>query len=43
MNETTGAVGTLLPDLLLPRLDGGELALADQRGRKLLLFFWGSW
>ncbi len=43
MEEATGAVGTPLPDLALPKLDGGELALADLRGKKLLLFFWGSW
>jgi peroxiredoxin len=43
MEEATAAVGTPLPDLTLPRLDGGGLALADLRGKKLLLFFWGSW
>ncbi len=43
MNETTGAVGTPLPDIVLPRLDGSELTLAELRGKRLLLFFWGSW
>ncbi len=43
--ETANVVtaGSPLPDLVLPRLDGGELRLADLRGTKLLLFFWGSW
>ena len=36
-------VGSPLPDLALPRLGGGELAFRDLRGRKLLLYFWGSW
>ncbi len=36
-------VGQMLPDLALPRLDGGELRFADLRGTKLLLFMWGSW
>jgi peroxiredoxin len=38
-----GAVGDRLPDVSLPRLDGGELRLADLRGKRLLLFMWGSW
>ncbi|HEV2107847.1 MAG TPA: hypothetical protein VGR16_06265 [Thermomicrobiales bacterium] len=36
-------VGQMLPDLTLPRLDGGELRFADLRGKKMLLFMWGSW
>ncbi len=36
-------VGEPLPALTLPVVDGGELNLADLRGRKTLLFFWGSW
>lgn len=36
-------VGDPLPDISLPRLDGGTLALAQLRGKRLLLFFWGSW
>ena len=44
---TTGVgqtlVGQTLPDLTLPRLDGGDLRFADRRGKKLLLFMWGSW
>jgi len=36
-------VGDRLPDFALPLLDGGTLALDDRRGKRLLLFFWGSW
>ena len=39
----TTDVGEMLPDLTLPRLDGGDLQFADLRGKKLLLFMWGSW
>ena len=35
--------GSPLPDLILPRLDGGELRFGDLRGKRLLLFMWGSW
>ncbi|CAN5750757.1 hypothetical protein BH23CHL2_BH23CHL2_02140 [soil metagenome] len=38
-----GRTGQELPDIKLPRLDGGELEFHDLRGKKLLLFFWGSW
>jgi len=36
-------VGDPLPDVSLPRLDGGTLAFTELRGKRLLLFFWGSW
>jgi len=42
-------IGSPLPDIRLPRLsssgggDGGDLALDSLRGKRLLLFFWGSW
>ena len=36
-------VGETLPTLRLPRIAGGELALESLRGRRVLLFFWGSW
>ncbi len=35
--------GDPLPDMGLPLLDGGELSFGDLRGKRLLLFFWGSW
>ena len=36
-------LGDRSPDWALPRLDGGDLELRSLRGRKVLLFFWGSW
>ncbi len=36
-------VGSPLPALTLPTLNGGEIALRDLHGKRLLLFFWGSW
>lgn len=42
MTATT-ELGLMLPDLTLPRLEGGDLRFADLRGKKLLLFMWGSW
>ena len=36
-------VGSPLPDVALPRLDGESLPFAELRGKKLLLFMWGSW
>ena len=35
--------GDVVPDLTLPLLDGGRLSLGELRGRRALLFFWGSW
>ena len=43
MHDTTTVVGTSLPDIVLPRLDGGVLRFGALRGKRLLLFFWGSW
>ena len=43
MSDTTVGAGTPLPDFVLPKLDGGELDLAELRGKRVLLFFWGSW
>lgn len=36
-------IGTRLPDLAFPALDGGTIRLSDYRGQRLLLFVWGSW
>lgn len=33
----------MLPDITLPLIEGGELTFGDVRGKRLLLFFWGSW
>ena len=38
-----GRVGEPLPPLALPRLDGEILDLAELRGRRVALCFWGSW
>lgn len=38
-----GRPGEALPELTLPALDGVPFALRSLRGRRFLLFFWGSW
>ncbi|CAA9417007.1 MAG: hypothetical protein AVDCRST_MAG35-1763 [uncultured Quadrisphaera sp.] len=43
MTATTTGAGQRLPDLTLPTLDGGDFRLADLRGKRTLLFMWGSW
>ena len=43
MYDTKTVVGTSLPNIVLPRLDGGVLRFGNLRGKRLLLFFWGSW
>ncbi len=43
MIDQTVGVGSMLPELTLPRLDGGELRFAELGGTKLVLFMWGSW
>jgi len=35
--------GKLAPDLLLERLDGGELRLTDLRGKAVVIKFWATW
>jgi peroxiredoxin len=41
--SSRGRVGERLPDISLPTLDGDRLDFASLRGKKALLFFWGSW
>ena len=36
-------IGDPVPDITLPRLDGELLDLRELRGRRIALFFWGSW
>jgi peroxiredoxin len=43
MTVTIRTIGDPLPALDLPRLDGGRINLADLKGKRHLLFFWGSW
>ncbi len=40
---TTLKAGDMLPDLTLPLLSGGDLSFASLRGKRLLLYIWGSW
>lgn len=40
---TTMTAGKPVPDMTLPSLDGAPRALAEFKGKRLLLFFWGSW
>jgi peroxiredoxin len=39
LNRNGLKAGTVAPDFNLPRIDGGELALADLRGERVLLVF----
>ncbi len=33
----------LAPDFILPTLNGGEMSLAEHRGRVVILNFWTTW
>lgn len=35
--------GSPAPEVIIPRLDGGELNLADLKGKYVVLDFWASW
>lgn len=41
--DLTLGVGHPMPDLTLPDLDGQPVRFAEFRGKKLLVFVWGSW
>ncbi len=43
MLSTAPAVGELVPDLVLPTLDGTTIRVSDFRGQRLLIFMWASW
>ena len=43
MNDTVTSIGTRLFMPTLPTIDGNELDLHALRGKKVLLFMWGSW
>jgi peroxiredoxin len=36
-------VGEPAPEFTLPALDGRKVRLADYRGKRVVLFMWGSW
>jgi peroxiredoxin len=35
--------GSLAPDFLLPKLDGGDLRLSDLRGKAVIVNLWATW
>lgn len=39
----TLTAGEWAPNLALTSLEGKEVNLAEFQGKRLLLFFWGSW
>ena len=39
MSNTELEVGFSVPDFKLPQNTGGEIALSDYRGKKIILFF----
>jgi cytochrome c biogenesis protein CcmG/thiol:disulfide interchange protein DsbE len=39
----TPTVGATAPDFALPALDGGRVALRDQRGNVVIVNFWATW
>ena len=43
MSDTVTSMRTRLSMPTLPTLDGTELDLHSLRGKKVLLFMWGSW
>ena len=43
MSETMTRVGARLSLPPFPTLDGTEVDLQSLRGKKILLFMWGSW
>jgi peroxiredoxin len=43
MATTILQAGDRLPSLSLPQLNGDTFSLESLRGKRSLLFFWGSW
>lgn len=41
--RATPGIGSQMPDLALPSLDGRTVRLSDYRGKRLLVFMWASW
>ena len=40
---TTAMLGKKAPDFSLPALDGGNVSLADYKGKRLIINYWASW
>jgi cytochrome c biogenesis protein CcmG/thiol:disulfide interchange protein DsbE len=40
---TASAVGRPAPEIVVERLDGGQVRLSELRGRPVVLNFWASW
>ena len=36
-------IGELAPDFTLKSLEGRPVSLSDYRGKKTIVFMWGSW
>ena len=43
MTVAENRAGRPLPDVTLPLVTDGELAFRDLRGKRRLLYMWGSW
>ena len=43
MSDTLTSVGQRLSMPTLPTLNGTDMDLAELRGKKVVLFMWGSW
>ena len=43
MTTSRALCGQPLPDITLPLVTGGELAFRALRGKRRLLYMWGSW
>jgi peroxiredoxin len=41
--QSLDAIDQPFPDVTLPTLDGDTVRFADRRGKRLLLYMWGSW
>ena len=41
--STTGIVGQIAPDVMMPRPDGKKVALSSYRGKPVLIDFWATW
>jgi cytochrome c biogenesis protein CcmG/thiol:disulfide interchange protein DsbE len=40
---TASLIGRTVPELVVERLDGGQVKLSELRGRPVVLNFWASW